>query len=54
MERALEGTQAEKAWASKPSAGVEPLWKLWGLRGAKMGTKKEYIQEVAEKKEKGG
>lgn len=40
MERALEGVKTEKAWVSKPSAGEESLWKLWGLRGAEMGTKK--------------
>lgn len=45
VERALEGMKEEKAWASKPPAGEEPLWKLWGLREAEMGTKKaEYIQ----------
>lgn len=54
VERALEGMKVEKAWASKPSAGDESLWKLWGLRGAEIGTKKtaEYIQEVAEREEK--
>ncbi len=40
VERALEWVKVEKAWASKPSIGKESLWKLWGLRGAEMGTKK--------------
>lgn len=38
VERALEGVKVEKTWASKPSAGEEVLWKLWGLRGAETGT----------------
>lgn len=38
VEWALEGVKVEKTWASKPSAGEESLWKLWGLRGAETGT----------------
>lgn len=43
METALEGVKVEKA--SKPSAGEESLWKLWGLRGAE---RKRSIQDMAE------
>ena len=48
-EEVLEELKVEKAWTSKPSAGETPLWKLWGLRGAEMGTKKiaEHTKEVA-------
>lgn len=34
-----------KVKASRPSAGVELLWKLWGLRGAEMGP-----EEIADRK----
>lgn len=39
VERALEGTSVEKYWATTPSEEQASLWKLWGLRRAKINGK---------------
>lgn len=53
VEKDLGGVKVEKAWATKPSAGEDPLWKLWGLRGAEMG-KQNPVDDIHKKKKKGG
>lgn len=49
--RDVGGVKVEKAWATKLSAEEEPLWKLWGLRGAEMG-KQNTGKDANEEKRK--
>lgn len=51
MERDLGDVKEEKSWATKLSAGEEPLWKLWGLRGADTG-KQITGKDVSKEKRK--